>query len=229
MGLNEGQIQVGDSGARRQISYGTQSPTADATPLPWNVGDLRINVLADPTAIGWKCQVAGTPGTWVEIFLPRFDVTIQKQFEFNTTPQNAGSAYWPVNTDFYAAAATNDWEFKGEAPTFPLLIPLGDWNPPAAGRGFVIVDVYVRASVWSGGNQADAILFEVVDEAGTVIGSGTINAGAGGTGYFRVISVPGLTFTAAALTLRAHSSGAAGTATDFSLCATLSVGAADIT
>ncbi len=67
MALNLGKQQVGTVGAPNYISYGNQSPASDAVALTWVAGDFRFYMGTDLTIIGWRCTVAGTPGTWVQV------------------------------------------------------------------------------------------------------------------------------------------------------------------
>ncbi len=62
--LNKGKVAVGGS---RMISYGDQSPAADAIPLAWTANDRRIYVGSSQTILEYLCTVGGTPGTWVTI------------------------------------------------------------------------------------------------------------------------------------------------------------------
>ena len=70
MPLNRGQYQIGAVGALNHVSYGNQSPASDATALAWQAGDYRFYIGTDPKILGWRCTVAGTPGTWIQIALP---------------------------------------------------------------------------------------------------------------------------------------------------------------
>jgi hypothetical protein len=54
---------LGASGTRRKIWADAAQPSTDT----WAVGDIVINNGSDPTIVGWKCTVAGTPGTWAAI------------------------------------------------------------------------------------------------------------------------------------------------------------------
>jgi len=61
-------------GSRAHITYGVNSPAADATPLPSTTGDIRWNT--DTTAsplglLGWVCTAGASPGpgTWQAIDL----------------------------------------------------------------------------------------------------------------------------------------------------------------
>ncbi len=66
--LNKGKVINYDesTGFPVSVSYGNQSPSADAVPLKWREGDRRYpaGVMADQTIIGWYCTASGTPGTW---------------------------------------------------------------------------------------------------------------------------------------------------------------------
>ncbi len=62
--LNRGKIAVGGT---RLVSYGDQSPAADAVPLAWTANDRRIYVGSSTTILEYLCTVGGTPGTWVTI------------------------------------------------------------------------------------------------------------------------------------------------------------------
>lgn len=45
----------------RRLTYGSAAPTT----LAWDVGDVRVNDAPSAgSPIGWRCTVAGTPGTW---------------------------------------------------------------------------------------------------------------------------------------------------------------------
>jgi hypothetical protein len=223
--LNKGQIQVGDSGTRRQISYGDQSPATDAAPLTWNTGDVRYNVAAGlpaAQATRWICISGGTPGVWIEMFEAPFYALINRQFEFNTTPFNTQP--WPVGQAIYAAAATDDWEFQGESPSIPLLCPLpGNPGGSAPGRGFILLSIFLRQNTFTTPTP-NGLLFEVVDQAGNVVASGNLDAG-GVTGAFTAASVSGLTFdTITGLTTRVTSAGGAGAAVDFSFVMVMQAG-----
>ena len=55
-------------GPRRFLSTNTPQTTAPWSTLPWNVGDeatLYPPIVGSPR--GWRCTVAGTPGTWVSL------------------------------------------------------------------------------------------------------------------------------------------------------------------
>lgn len=64
--LNRGKFLVGGTTC---VSWGDQSPAADAVALAWRVGDFRAAVGAALAAgiAGWRGSVAGTPGTWAQI------------------------------------------------------------------------------------------------------------------------------------------------------------------
>lgn len=49
----------------RRIAFNTAAPTGVVE--AWSVGDLVIDTSASGTRVGWRCTVAGAPGTWVEI------------------------------------------------------------------------------------------------------------------------------------------------------------------
>lgn len=225
MGLNKGQTQVGDSGTRRQISFGTQSPVADADPLTWNAGDIRIAVRdSSPGNLTsrWFCIAGGTPGLWLEVADAPSYTILERTYEFNKTPFNTQT--WPVGQAIFAAAATDDWEFQGESPTLPLLAPLLQ-NPGASapGRGFVLLQLYMRQNTFTTPTP-NGLLFEVLDQAGNVVASGNINAG-GVTGSIIAASVENITFdTITGLTTRVTSAGGAGAAIDFSFVAVLRAG-----
>ncbi len=58
----------------RKITYGAAIPTSDAMARTWAVGDVRISTAANTISGGkvlylWLCTVAGTPGTWVPMYL----------------------------------------------------------------------------------------------------------------------------------------------------------------
>lgn len=213
MPLNKGKIQVGTAGAKNQISYGNQSPTADAVPLAWNAGDIRIaaGAMGDTNIYGWRCLSGGTPGVWEEFALPFKSLEFTFPFHFGN-----GVADWTaVDQDLYAAPATADWQFKGEASTPPNIwpfVPNADYGP---GVVLFFVDVYVRASSWAGGNKTNGIRFDLRGQDDSVITTGTIDGGAGGTGRFVPCSGSMSPVAFTGLTLSVHSHVDLGIGTDF--------------
>src|SRR5688572_17208683 len=53
----------------RDIRQGNTSPAADAATAlqSYDAGAFRLNTVAGSSIIGWRCAVAGHPGTWEEI------------------------------------------------------------------------------------------------------------------------------------------------------------------
>lgn len=62
MGANSGAIIAHDATGRSQV-WGTAAPTTGT----WKAGDVYWNIaMVSGGPMGWKCVVAGTPGTWDE-------------------------------------------------------------------------------------------------------------------------------------------------------------------
>lgn len=102
-------IFLGSNGAGPRIFYGTTAPSAGN----WIVGDFLFNSAASGP-VGWRCTVAGSPGTWLAV---------------HTAPpvtSQAGTAYTAVLADangyirFTSAAAATFTIPPNSAAAFPI-------------------------------------------------------------------------------------------------------------
>jgi hypothetical protein len=69
-GLNIGHLQSGAGGGKAKIIWANSVPTAGT----WQAGDMAFDTVPvvdgnNMTLIGWICTVAGTPGTWVAMYV----------------------------------------------------------------------------------------------------------------------------------------------------------------
>lgn len=174
--LNRGKENVGDSVTPRYVSYGTQSPTADAVPLAWLAGDVRYNMGGDASLIGWKCISPGTPGTWQEMRLGEdyFNLKLSygKQNGDGTLPtpaEQSPSFYLRPNTDATVIQATAGtpgaiWEYEMNIDA-AILVP----------QITIVVFVYSCILVASGGAAPTLTLGVTVDGVATAATTGNLD------------------------------------------------------
>ncbi len=199
--LNRGKYNVGTTS---NFSYGSQSPALDVVPLTWVANDRRKNMGPDPTLLGWLCTVGGTPGTWEEIRGAESPMVLMQ------VPLLRTGAWSTPNQDIWAAPATPDWSIIGE-----LSVPvLNAFKTPTVSPTINLLRLDVDFEV----NQFVAptvagLTFSICDEAGTVLASGTANAGSGAPNRQTVINTPIVGFVATALAVKLNTALAAGTGT----------------
>lgn len=161
--LNFGKENVGGSNC---ISYGDQSPDADAVPLAWSAGDRRVYIGLDPNIQGWVCTVAGTPGTWVQIDYSQNTPILDVNYQWNWD-------WLEFNNNSYGAQATQDWIPQSEGgPVYNLfrVAGLGTlFGAIVPDRLYLCSHVARQSGAAAGANA----VVSVVNSAGAIVGGGT--------------------------------------------------------
>jgi len=199
--LNRGKYNVGTTS---NFSYGNQSPAVDVVPLTWVANDRRKNMGPDPTLLGWLCTVGGTPGTWVEIRGAESPMVLMQ------VPLLRTGAWSTPGQDIWAAPATADWSIIGELGVAMLNGFKTPTVSPTINRLRLDVDFQINQFAVP---TAGGLTFSICNQAGTVLASGTANAGSGAPNVQTVIDTPIVGFTATALAVKLNTALAAGVGT----------------